>query len=257
MIRLSACIEMLFSDLPFVDRISAAADIGIPAFEFWGFPNKDLDAIGKEIERTGLELSAMVCDTGGPLVDPANREGIPAAVETSIGVAKRLDCMTLIVTTGQEIEGVDRAAQHHSIVEGLRIAGPMAADAGITLVLEPLNVLVNHKGYYLATTNEAAEIIDQVNSPAVKILYDIYHQQITEGNLCDTITANINRIGHFHMADVPGRNEPGTGEINYDGVFRAIAATDYDGFVGLELSATVPEKDALALSLELGEKHFG
>jgi hydroxypyruvate isomerase len=257
MIRLSACIEMLFRDLQFVDRISATADLGIPAFEFWGFADKDLDAIGKEKERTGLALSAMVCNTGGPLVDSANRGNITSGAEASIAVAKQLDCTTLIVTTGQEIEGVDRATQHASIVEGLKIAGPIAADAGITLVLEPLNVLVNHKGYYLATTNEAAEIIDEVNSPAVKILYDVYHQQITEGNLCDTITVNIEKIGHFHMADVPGRNEPGTGEINYDGVFRAIAATNYDGFVGLELSATVPEKDALALSLELGSKHFG
>jgi hydroxypyruvate isomerase len=245
MIALSGCAEALFTDLPFVDRIDAIAKLGIPAFEFWTVGGKDLDAIADAQQRAGLAVSSIVCETGGPIVDESNRGGIKDAVAGSIAAAKKLSCTTMIVTVGQELEGVSRAAQHKSIVDGLRIATSHLEDAGMTIVVEPLNTLVNHQGYYLATTAEGVEIVGEVASPNVKLLYDVYHQQITEGNLIDTIHANIDDIGHFHMADVPGRHEPGTGEINYENVFAAIAETSYSGYIGLELWPTKPEAEAL------------
>ena len=102
-------------------------------------------------------------------------------------------------------------------------------------MVEPLNILVNHRGYFLSQSKEAFQIIDEVGSSNVKILFDIYHQQISEGNLIANITANIDKIGHFHVADNPGRHEPGTGEINYTNVFAAIRKTGFDGFVGMEM----------------------
>lgn len=257
MIALSGCAEALFRDLPFVERIAAIKDLGLPAFEFWGYANKDIDAIAGAQHKTGLAVSSISCDTGGPLVNPANRESFAPAAKRSIEVAERLGCHTLIVTVGQEVPGVSRAEQHRSIVDGIKTVTPIVERAGVTLVVEPLNVLVNHKGYYLATTAEGIEIVDEVGSPNVKLLYDIYHQQITEGNLIDTIRATIGKIGHFHMADVPGRHEPGTGEINYESVFRAIAETSYDGYIGLELWPTKPEKEALAQTIAWGRKYFG
>ena len=257
MIALSGCVEALFRDLPFVERIHAVRNIGLTAFEFWGHANKDIDAVVAAQRKTGLAVSSISCDTGGPLVNPANREKFAPAAEKSVAVAKRLNCRTLIVTVGQEVPGVSRAEQHRSIVQGLKTVAPTVEKAGVTLVVEPLNVLVNHKGYFLATTQEGIEIVDEVGSPNVKLLYDIYHQQITEGNLIATITANIAKIGHFHMADVPGRHEPGTGEINYENVFRAIAGTDYDGYIGLELWPTKPEKEALAATIAWGKQYFG
>ena len=256
MIALSGCAEALFPDLPFVDRIAAIADLGLPAFEFWGFAGKDIDAIVAAKNAAGVACSSIVCDTGGPLVEAANRGNIEDAVANSIEVAKRLDCRAMIITVGQELEDVSRADQRDSIIAGLRIAAPLVEAAGITLVVEPLNVLVNHAGYFLATTAEGIEILEAVDSPNVKLLYDVYHQQITEGNLIDTITANIDRIGHFHMADVPGRHEPGTGEINYEQVFRAISETSYSGYIGLELWPLAPEAEALAGAIEWAEKHF-
>jgi hydroxypyruvate isomerase len=152
---------------------------------------------------------------------------------------------------GQEIPEKPRHEQRANIVAALKAGAPIAEEAGVTLVLEPLNVLVNHKGYYLATSAEAFDILREVDSPNVKLLFDIYHQQITEGNLIANITANIGLIGHFHAADNPGRNELGTGEINYANVFKAIAATGYAGYVGLEYLPLADPAETLRGALRL------
>jgi hydroxypyruvate isomerase len=119
-------------------------------------------------------------------------------------------------------------------------------------VLEPLNTKVDHAGYYLQTAKEGFEILDEVASPAVKMLFDIYHHQIMEGNVIQDITKNISKIAHFHVADVPGRHEPGTGEINYANVFRAIAGSGYQGFVGLEFKPSKSAEETLKDVLKLG-----
>jgi hydroxypyruvate isomerase len=115
----------------------------------------------------------------------------------------------------------------------------------VTLVLEPLNIKVDHPGYYLQTAKEGFEMIDEVGSPALKMLFDIYHHQIMEGNVIADITKNIAKIAHFHVADVPGRHEPGSGEINYANVFRAIASSGYQGFVGLEYKPSRAAEETL------------
>ena len=124
----------------------------------------------------------------------------------------------------------------------------VVAPHGITLIVEPLNTLVNHAGYYLNYTREAFEIMREVSSPYVKILFDIYHVQIMEGNLIDTIRKNIAHIGHFHVGDVPGRHEPGTGEIDYGNVFRAIRELGFRDFVAMEY---MPSKDAMTTLAEV------
>ncbi|MCL2300688.1 MAG: TIM barrel protein, partial [Firmicutes bacterium] len=139
-----------------------------------------------------------------------------------------------------ERSDVSRQVQHANVVAALKAALPVIKGTGIQLVLEPLNVLVNHKGYYLTSTAEGAQIVKEVGSPQVRLLYDVYHQQITEGNLIETIQKYIGVIGHIHTGDVPGRKEPGTGEINYRNVFKAIAETGYDGYVVFECGLTEP-----------------
>jgi hydroxypyruvate isomerase len=133
-------------------------------------------------------------------------------------------------------------------VEGLKRGHDVVAPHGITLIVEPLNTLVNHAGYYLNYTREAFEIMREVASPYVKILFDIYHVQIMEGNLIDTIRKNIGHIGHFHVGDVPGRHEPGTGEINYRNVFKAIGELGFRDFVAMEY---MPSKDAMTTLAEV------
>jgi len=251
MIKFSACIEALYRDVPFVERIEKVAAVGMKAFEFWGWGNKDIDAIKAAKDKFGLEVATFGADVGGSLVDPANRSKLPEGMKRSVEVAHKLDCKRLLVTTGNEIVGVRRGGQHQSIVDGLKVAAEIVEAGGITLCLEPLNILVNHKGYYLYTSEEGFQIVDQVGSPNVKLLYDIYHQQITEGNLIATITANIDKISHFHVADVPGRHEPGSGEINYKNVFKSISEAGYDGFVGLEFWPECPDDDALKMLLDM------
>jgi len=243
MVNLSACIEMIFSDRPFLERIDAVADSGLKAFEFWGWREKDLAGIRERAARRGLTVATFGMDTGGAMVDAGNTESFLNGLRASIEAAGQLGVKTLICTVGQEIPGVDRAAQHQGIVEKLKAAAPILEDAGLIAVMEPLNILVDHRGYYLSTSAEGLELVDEVGSPNVRLLFDIYHQQITEGNVTQNLTLNLDRIGHIHVADVPGRHEPGTGELNYANIFKALEGAGYRGFVGLEY---LPRADSAA-----------
>lgn len=234
MLQFSACIEMIFRDRPFLERIDAVAEAGLKAFEFWGWKEKPLDAIRGRAERCGLQIATFGLDTRGPMVGgsrtPEFLEGLKASIET----ARRMGVKSLLCTVGQEIAGVDRSEQRRAIVDKLKAGAPLLEDAGVSAVVEPLNILVDHKGYYLSSSAEGLNIIDAVGSPNVRLLFDVYHQQITEGNVTQNLTTHIDRIGYIHIADVPGRHEPGTGELNYANIFKAIEGAGYRGFIGLE-----------------------
>lgn len=247
MLNLSPCLEMIWNKLPFDERIDKAHALGFRAYEFWSFGNKDIDMLARKREEFGLVVSACCVDTSfgkdGPgMLQQGAAEPFKKAVADCAALGKRISCKTFIVTTGQALKDVPRDAQHAACVENLKAGARVAEDAGITLVLEPLNILVDHKGYYLATSAEGFQIIDEVGSPAVKLLFDIYHQQITEGNVTRNIEENIGKIGHFHVADNPGRHEPGTGELNYAQIFKHIAKLPYSGHLGLEFSPSNPDK---------------
>jgi hydroxypyruvate isomerase len=186
---------------------------------------------------------ALLCTDSG--------EVLAKVVAESIEAAKFLGVPALIITTGQERDDISHTEQHQNVVNALRMAAPLFEKSGIIAVLEPLNIICDHKGYFLSSGYEAFDIIREVNSPSIKLLYDIYHQQITEGNLIPNIRNNINLIGHFHVADNPGRHEPGTGEINYKNVFTAIDELGYQGYIGLEYSPTIDAERSLANTLSL------
>jgi hydroxypyruvate isomerase len=255
------CICTVFNKLPFVERIAKVKESGLPAFEFWGWNGLDLDAVVEAKRQTGLDLAAICVDSSDPamkqawpkgiLVNPEMRPVFVAAARESIQVAQKLGCRTLIATVGNEQPGLSPWQMHDSIVEGLRAVAAEGEKAGVTFVLEPLNTLVNHKGYYLWSSKEGFDICRAVGSPAVKLLFDIYHQQIMEGNLIQNITQSIGLVGHFHSADVPGRHEYGTGEINYANVLRRIDEAGYTGYVGLEYSPTGDSAASLARIKEI------
>jgi hydroxypyruvate isomerase len=229
----SVCIDAVLGKLPFEQALKMVAEAGIDAFEFWGWWDKDLEALLKARDAHSLQIAAC-CTKFISLVDPATRDAYLIGLKESIAAAKRLNCPTLISQVGDFRPGVPRAEQHDCLVEGLKQAAPLLEAAGITLVIEPLNELVDHAGYYLIRSDEAFQIIDKVASPRVKVVFDIYHQQISEGHLIHKITANTDKIAHFHAAGNPGRHELTRGEIHYPSVFQAIQATDYSGYVGLE-----------------------
>ena len=200
-------------------------------------------------DEAGIPVIGAVA--GGTLTDPDEADDAVETIRESIAMAEQREIPTLIVTTGPDQDGLDREPQHENIVDVLSRVASDAEDAGVTLVLEPLNTEVDHPGYFLTHAEEGLEIVDEVGSPSVKLLYDVYHQQVTEGNIIETITENVDRIGHVHIADVPGRHEPGSGELNYGNVFAALDDAGYDGYVGCEFSPTGDPDDAMADVLAL------
>ncbi len=231
--KASVCIDAVLSKLSINDALDLVSRCGIPAFEFWKWWEKDLVQILKARDQFQLQIAAC-CTKFITLVDPSSRSNYLRGLEESIAAAKRLECPTLISQVGDFRPGITREAQHQSLVDGLRAAAPLVEAAGINLVIEPLNELVDHAGYYLIQSQEAFQIIDEVNSPRIQVVFDIYHQQISEGNLIHNITENISKIGHFHAAGNPGRHELTIGEIHYPSIVEAIHATGYEGYFGLE-----------------------
>lgn len=240
-------------------RYFEAARFGFSALEELGWKHLDLTKAKETINQSGVQLSAILAQTekedysellsfNHGIVYEDAVDAFKSAVEESLSAALFLGVKNIVVTTGNERKDVSRYVQHTNIVTALREADKIISGSGVKLVLEPLNTLVDHKGYYLVYSNEAADIIDEVNSDNIKMLFDIYHQQISEGNIINNIKKYQTRIGHFHVGDVPGRNEPGSGELNYKNIFKAIKDIGYDGFVTFECGRT---KDAETVCKEM------
>lgn len=233
------------------NRIKAASEAGFRAFENLDWVNYDLDAIAPVLKEYSFTSTALFCRSADEEVSKMVtwrhgmvwEDSIPYIVQAfkeTAEAAKKLGTPTVVMITGDERSEVSREVQAENCVKALRTVAPIAEDAGLTVALEPLNRLVDHRGYFLNRSDEAFRIIKEVDSPAVKVLFDVYHQQITEGNLIRNITENIDLIGHMHIADNPGRNEPGSGEINYPNVLSAIKSSGYGGWIAFECGNTEP-----------------
>lgn len=231
--KISVCSEALYKGKGYVLAIKELARAGFCDIEFWTWWDKDLAVLKALKEEHALNYIAM-CTKFISLVDPEKHGEYKQGLKESIAAAKELGCCTLISQAGDELADVERSVQHNNIVAGLKKVAPLLEDSGVVLTLEPLNTRVDHIGYYLWDADEAFDIIDEVGSPNIKVLFDIYHQQIMQGDLLRRIGANIGKIGHFHAAGNPGRGDPYDGEINYAGISRAIDSFGYTGHVGLE-----------------------
>ena len=229
----SVCIDAVFAGRSVSDALKQVKLAGIDAFEFWSWWDKDLVSLNEEKEKLGLVVAAC-CTKFISLVNSDQRDDYISGLKESIIAAKQLDCQVLISQVGDELTGVPRREQYTSLVNGLKQSAPILEDAGIILVIEPLNTLVDHAGYYLVHSDEAFEIVAEVESPNVKIVFDIYHQQISEGNLISNITKNLEKIGHFHAAGNPGRHELTNGEINYRPILDTVKKAAFTGYLGLE-----------------------
>jgi len=240
MMKLSGCIEMLFkAEHDAIDaRIRAAHDAGLDAVEFWSWRNKSLDAIERLLQETDIPLSAFSVEPRCAIVDPATHAAFFDAVRDSVATAKRLGAPTLIVLTGDELPDRSRDEQHRAVVAALRQAAPIAADAGVVLALEPLNTRVDHAGYYLSSTAEGLDIVEAVGSTAVRLLYDLYHSAVMGERPNEVLAGRGHLIGHVHVADAPGRHEPGSGSIDWPTCMAALRAENYAGPIGLEYRPT-------------------
>jgi len=235
--RFAVNIEMWFGGMPYPERMRAAAALGFPAVEFWPWQGKDLDAIDATRKELGLEIAQFTgWGFAPPLCDPANHAAFVEELRRAAAVANRLGAKCMTVLAGNDQPGMTREQMHAHLIAGLKLGAPVAEDADVTLILEPLNTRVDHRGYCLSTSDDAVRICREVGSTHVKINWDLYHQQITEGDLCGHLRQGIEQIGYVQLADHPGRTEPGTGEIHYNRVLRELHELGYRGIVGLECS---------------------
>lgn len=250
----SVCIEMLFTEVPFEDRFQRAKESGFDYIEFWSWQDKDIPKIKELCRVCDLKVASFSGDQDFSMIDENQREDYIAFVDESIRAAKFLNCGHLVVHSNAL--GEKGTVKHHypdrshskkmsAMFDVLKALAPKAEKAQVTLALESLNTHVDHAGNFLTSTREAAELVRLVNSSSVKILYDIYHMQIMEGNIIHTLETYMDTIGYIHMADVPGRHEPGTGEINFASVMRTLDRLTYGGIIGFELTPLQNSSEAV------------
>ncbi|SFR64741.1 hydroxypyruvate isomerase family protein [Halogeometricum limi] len=252
--RVAVTLPTVFEGQSLAQAVGSAADAGADGVEFFDWENADLDAVAAACDEHDVSVAGTLAagagssieETAPAMTDPEYADEAVVDIERSIETAADLGAPTLIVTVGAEQDHLSRAEQRASIERVLSAVAPAAEAADVTLVVELLNVAVDHPGYFLTTTADGVDLVESVDSSSVKLLYDVYHQQITEGNIIETMTDNLDAIGHVHIADVPGRHEPGTGELNYRNVLAALAEAGYDGYVGCEFFPVGDPADAVA-----------
>lgn len=246
--RYSACLEWLFAaEAPdFADRIRHAKQAGLDGVEFWLWRNKDLAAIRAALDETGLPVTGFCAEPMVPLTDPAKHAEFLEGLKPSIEAAHRLGAPVLIVQAGADLPGRSRAEQRAALTTCLGKAADILAGSGVVLAVEPLNTLVDHVGYFLPSTKEGLDIIDDVGRPEIRILYDIYHSAVMGEAIEDVLAGRLDRVAHVHLADTPGRHEPGTGSLDWQARVAWLEANGYSGMVGLEYKPTKDTAESLA-----------
>lgn len=238
--RFSANLSFLYADLPFLDRFAAAAKDGFPAVEYVAPYDHPPETIAAKLRENGLVQALFNLPPGdwaggerGIGCLPDRVDEFRASVDLAIRYGRALGCGKINCLAGIAPAGMDRAALEATLIGNLRYAAPRLADAGIRLLLEPINTR-DIPGFLIATIAQAERVLDAVGSDNLFLQYDVYHQQVMGGDIMPTFARLRERIAHVQIADNPGRNEPGTGEINYPFVLRELDRLGYDGFVGCE-----------------------
>jgi hydroxypyruvate isomerase len=238
--KISIMIWTVFHDLPFEERLEKVAEAGYRAVELVTETSKwteaDFRRYNKKREELGITFDTT-CALRYGAGDPSVREGFLADVREQLRVMEKIECPTLNVMSGNVVPGLSAEAQHASCVEGMKRAADLVEGKGITLLLENID-LEENPHYYMWSVPEAFKIIEEVNHPQVKVLYDLYHAQISGGNLIANLQRHIHKVGLLHIADVPGRHEPGTGEINYLNIYKKLAELNYNRYVAMEFNPT-------------------
>jgi hydroxypyruvate isomerase len=247
--HLAANLTMLFGETDFLDRFQAAAAAGFRGVEFLFPYSYDAPDLARRLDEYGLSLVLHNLPAGnwaagerGIACHPDRMDEFKDGVAHAIKYATALNCDRVNCLAGILPAGVDAAAARETFIKNLRYAAPLLQAAGITLLIEPINTR-DIPGFFLSGTAQAIEIMDAVGSDNLALQYDIYHMQIMEGDVAETIERLLPRIGHMQLADVPGRHEPGTGSIDYPSLFATIDRLGYDGWIGCEYvpaAGTVP-----------------
>lgn len=236
--KISACVDMLYNGRDFFEGVKELYAQGINTIEFWKWTNKDIERIKNEVVAKGVKVSGFCVDSADfndECLPKGDIKAFRSAVLESVQVAKELGADFLITTLGDNVAELSYDEQVSNIKKCLCDIIPILNDNNITLVLEPIN-RTERADYLLDKTEPVFEIIKEIGSDNIKLLYDVYHQDITGDYSEDTIAENIGLIGHLHFADVPGRNEPGSGKINFKKLLTILSDMGYNGCIGLEYS---------------------
>ena len=244
--KISVMLWTVFQKLPFEERLEKVAEAGYHAVELVGSEYKNWsDEDFRRANRKRRELGITFDVTAGlahGVADPDAREAFLSDLRQALPAMEKIECPAIIVMSGNVVPGMSREDQHQSCIEGLKRAAEIAEKKDITILLENIDLEENPR-YYLWSVAEGFEIISRVGHPRVKFLYDFFHEQISEGNLIEKLEKNIDKVGLMHVADVPGRHEPGTGEINYTNIYKKLAMLKYDRYVAMEF---IPTGDPVA-----------
>lgn len=245
MLKRAINIEVIYTELPWEERFAAAKHDRFEYVEFWGWEEKNPVEIKEVLEKNAIKLSGMSGDGPYSMCDPETKTEYIEYIKKSIAIAKIIGCPTLIIHSNALRDNPKWAVDFYerysdtvktcTMFDNLKNIAPLAEEAGITFALEALNIVTDHIGNFLTSTQTAAELVQAVGSPNLKILYDVYHMYLNEGKICETLSKYIDDIGYIHIADAPGRHEPGTGVINYRNVFKHLSNLGYDRVIGFEL----------------------
>jgi hydroxypyruvate isomerase len=267
MAKLSVCTECFFTDLPFEQRIKKIAAIGYKYIEFWHpegtFDGKTIDfgqakdakLLKKTADDNGIKFNdfafgAWDGSIGGSPTNAADHTKWFGQVQKMLDFANAIGCPKGIILSGMTQANLTVEQMDDNLLMAFGKAAQMAEKAGVELVIEPLNSLVDHGGYYLDKTIGAVNLIRRIKSPNLKLLFDVYHMQIMQGNIIDFIKKNIDIIGHFHSAGVPGRAELFDTEVNYPAIIKKIDKLGYEGCFGLEYFPKLDPSESLTKTLE-------
>lgn len=245
-LRYAPHLTILSRDLSIPQRLDLIAQHGFDATEYNGLlnhPLNEVEEMRKKLDSLKIEMGIFVANPGGwkaaGLVDPKQRPAFLEEIKKTIEYHKIIGNHSVTTLTGPALPGVSRSSQRRSAIEGLKQAAGLLEKTELALVVEPLNH-IDHPGFFMTHSDELAEIIAAVNSKHVRMLFDLYHLQITEGNLINNFRAYHELVGYVQTGDVPGRKEPGTGEVNYRNVFKAIFDTGWRGIIGMEHGTSLP-----------------
>lgn len=247
--RFAANLSILFTEHSLLERPAAAAACGLRCAELW-WPfatpepaDHEIDGLLRNFDDVGVQLTGlnfyagdMAAGDRGIVSHPGESKRFRNHVEIAVGIAERAGCRVLNALYGNLLEDTDPAAQRETAIGNYAVAAQAAGRIGATVVIEAINTFENPR-YPITTTAQTRELMEEVESETghrLALLYDAYHMQRMEGNLIETIRENIDRIGHVQIADSPTRSQPGTGEINYPNVLKALDETGYDGHIGIE-----------------------
>ncbi len=256
--RFAANLSMLFTEYPFLERFDRAAAAGFQGVEFLFPYAEDASAIRDALSRNGLQQVLFNLPAGnfaagerGIANDPARVEEFRDGVARALEIADLLACPMLNCLIGLELPGIPVEEQWATVEANLAYVTEQAQASGVRQVVEPLNPF-DAPGFLLVTPDQGFELIERIGHPNLLVQYDLYHAQRTAGNLTATIQVRLNQIGHVQIADCPGRNHPGTGEINFPFVLAALDAAGYAGWVSLEYKPLASTEESLGWLREWG-----